>query len=331
MKDEKGSTPKRRGPGVQAPAPVPDPADDAVPGELAPPAIERQKSPMCRVREMSTAARRHETSCSVEEAKQADTPGIVGAADICFAGLRADEPAPLLMRHPEATSTMLEVVLGFDDRVRVTPTLDYPWRCICMLRVIAADGTQWFGTGWLAGPRLVVTAGHVVHIAERGGWVREIEVIPAGDGGERPYGSTVSRRFRSVGGWVRDQTPGLDYGAILLPADAAYGGSLGYFGIASVDDQALAGSTVQLSGYPADKPTGTQWHHAREILRLEPQILHYDIDTAGGQSGAPVWAEFNAKRYVVGIHRGGHVTGNSAVRLTDAVYDNIIAWNGEAR
>lgn len=275
--------------------------------------------------------RRRGTSCSVEEAKRTGTPGIIGAGDICFAGLRADEPAPLLMRHPEAAGTMIEVVLGFDDRVQVVPTLDYPWRCICMLRVTAADGTQWFGTGWLAGPRLVVTAGHVVHIAERGGWVREIEVIPASDGGSRPFGSTVSRRFRSVAGWVRDQEPGLDYGAILLPDDAAYGDRLGFFGIASVEDAALAGSTVQLSGYPADKPTGTQWHHAREILRLEPTLLYYDIDTAGGQSGAPVWAEFNGRRYVVGIHRGGHVTGNSAVRLTDAVYDNIIAWNAEAR
>lgn len=320
---ESGHSPSGTGAGVSSAPPesqAPEPAT-----------IERQMSPLRRGFRRRAALHRPGGACRVEEARRAADPagGSVGASDIRFAGLGADEPAPVEMRHPEAARAVMEVVIGFDDRLQVTPTLDYPWRCVCMLRATAADGSLWFGSGWLAGPRLVVTAGHVVHIAARGGWVREIEVIPGADGAGRPFGSAISRRFRSVSGWVRDQDPGLDYGAILLPPDAAFGAHLGYFGIASLDDGDLAGNTVQLSGYPADKPTGTNWHHAREIQRVEPKILYYDIDTAGGQSGAPVWTELGGNRYVVGIHSGGHVTGNSAVRLTDTVYDNIIAWNGE--
>lgn len=262
----------------------------------------------------------------------ADVPleAVIGAqtrADVRFARLDREELAPLTMREPDANRQVLEVVIGSDDRQRVTPTTAYAWRCICMLRITARDGSVWYGTGWFASPKLVVTAGHVVHIASRGGWVQEIEVVPACDGSSRPFGAVTSRRFRSVEGWVDGEQAEHDYGAVLLPQPVP---GVGYFGFAAASEEMLDGKTVLLSGYPSDKPLGTQWQHERHLQRIEPRLLYYDIDTAGGQSGAPVWTSFNGRLYAVGIHTGGMATGNSAVRLTSEVFDNLTTWSNHA-
>ncbi|WGW05996.1 trypsin-like serine peptidase [Tropicibacter oceani] len=293
-------------------------------------ALETAQSPLRRAILPDLPPVPHDHSqCTVREATHAPQADQL-ARDVRFARLPDDAAAPLEMRRPDTTRRMLEIVLGQDDRTQVTPTLDYVWRCICKLRITAADGSPWVGTGWLAGPRLVITAGHVVHIANRGGWVSEVEVIPGADGAAAPFGAAVSRRFRTVRGWAEDQSGPHDYGAILLPPEASFGDALGYFGVAALDDVDLGAAALHLSGYPADKPANTQWHHARSVGWTEPELLFYDIDTAGGQSGSPVWTVRDGVHYAVGVHRAGEATGNSAVRLTDPSYDNILAWNDEA-
>ncbi len=331
----------------RAAAIVASPETDAPAGEMTPPsgpppllppdgrsamtrALETARSPLRQVPVADLPpVRADHSQCTVKEAASVATNDQV-ARDVRFARLADDAPAPVEMRRPDTTRRMLEIVLGQDDRTQVTPTTDYVWRCICKLRITAGDGSPWVGTGWLAGPRLVITAGHVVHIANRGGWVSEVEVVPGADGGAAPFGSVVSRRFRTVRGWAEGQNGAHDYGAILLPPEASLGDRLGFFGVAALDDADLGAAALHLSGYPADKPVNTQWHHARSVGWVEPELIFYDIDTAGGQSGSPVWTIHNGIHYAVGVHRAGDVTGNSAVRLTEPSYDNIIAWNEQA-
>ena len=210
---------------------------------------------------------------------------------------------------------------------KITITTEYPWRAICSLLMTAADGSGWIGTGWLVGPRILVTAGHCVYLQNNGGWARQIEVIPGRLGSERPFGSVMAASFRSVRGWTQNRNRHYDYGAILLPEGRRLGEELGWFGYAARSDDALSNTWVNLSGYPKDKPTGTQWFHAKEVAQVEERVLTYTIDTAGGQSGAPVWIkQADGSRYGVGIHTNGHVTGNSATRISQPVFDNIKAW-----
>ena len=54
----------------------------------------------------------------------------------------------------------LETVHGPDDRVEIANTAAYPWRVHASLAIVAADGSQWIGTGWFIGPHTLVTAGH---------------------------------------------------------------------------------------------------------------------------------------------------------------------------
>ena len=226
---------------------------------------------------------------------------------------------------------LMEVIIGTDDRQQVGNTNEYPWRCIASLRITANDGSAWIGTGWLVNRRLLLTAGHCVYMADHGGWVQQIEVIPGRQGDTFPSGSCVATNFRSVHGWIDDGNRDYDYGAIILGEDCRYGDTLGWFGYQVHSDDDLKSLTVNISGYPGDKPAGTQWFLSGAIKSVSDRTFEYDIDTAGGQSGAPVWAAMNdGSRYAVGVHTNGATDGNSATRITQEVFDNVTAWINDA-
>lgn len=245
-----------------------------------------------------------------------EKPGGEGAAEV------GEEMNPIIA---EAIST-IEVIIGSDDRKRVLNTVGEPWRRICLLRITFPNGQVFRGTGFFIGARTLVTAGHCVYLHSQGGWARKIEVSPGANGTARPYGSAVSTTFRSVRGWVEGKKPESDYGCIVLPAGSFGGRALGKFGFASFDGPQLLARTAVLTGYPGDKPMEL-WGMKRRIKTVTARTLIYDIDTVGGQSGAPVHFKQNGKRYVVGIHNYGNAAGNSATRVTPAVYQRMKNWS----
>jgi glutamyl endopeptidase len=224
----------------------------------------------------------------------------------------------------EAVYLQPETVCGADDRVRISPATAIPWRWICKLFITFPNNAQYVGTGWFVGGRTVITAGHCVYSKPNGGWAKSIEVVPGMDGTSRPYGSQVGTSFRSVNGWINDAKPDFDYGAIILP-NCSLGNRVGWFGFASLSDSSLNNLLVNTSGYPADKPYGTQWFNAGRITRVTDRKVYYMIDTIGGQSGSPVWRYLNGERHVIGIHAYGGCP-NSATRINSPVFNNIMAW-----
>lgn len=231
----------------------------------------------------------------------------------------------------------LEVILGTDDRVRVTNNQVYPWRCICSLLITSSTGAQYIGTGWLVAPRLLLTAGHCVYMSDEGGWVTQIEVIPGRDATNRPFGSAIATDFRSVSGWTRDTDSDYDYGAIILPTGHRFGDQLGWFGYACRTDDYLRNVTLNLSGYPGDggkapnQVDGTQWFASRTVKDVLERQITYEIDTYGGQSGSPVWEmATDGSRYGVAVHTWGTPVSNGGTRITGELFDNIVRWAGEA-
>jgi glutamyl endopeptidase len=288
-------------------------------GKAAAPTIEKASIPVKRPETVPAAA-------SVSGPKPIDAYwGSFGTA-IERAGARA-----------KVAYTQLESIIGTDDRIRVTNNKIYPWRCICSLLMTANTGAQYIGTGWLVGPRIVLTAGHCVFMSDEGGWVTQIEVVPGRDGVDRPFGSAISRDFRSVSGWTQDNDSDYDYGAILLPAGNRFAEDLGWFGYASRADDYLKNITLNLAGYPGDggkagsQVDGTQWYHSRTVKDVLVKQITYEIDTFGGQSGAPVWELANdGSRYGVAIHTFGTTVNNGGTRITGDVFDNIVLWAGQA-
>jgi glutamyl endopeptidase len=233
---------------------------------------------------------------------------------------------PELRAKAREMREMQEVIIGVDNRVRINNTTVYPWRAICALKITAQNGSKWIGTGWLVSPRTVITAGHCVFMHNQGGWASRIEVIPGMNDASRPYGSFTGTALRSVQGWTNSKNRDYDYGAIILPSNARPGDTTGYFGYAVRDDNYLMSSVLNLSGYPGDKGGNQQWFMALKPKSLSSRVITYDIDTMGGQSGAPVWIKVGDQRYCVGIHTNGHLSGNSATRIVKPVFDNIKAW-----
>ena len=255
-----------------------------------------------------------------------DTTGLRNIAEASFGELHLGMN-PVADPVVEAPAIQ-ETVQGTDDRIQITNTSVYPWRVHASLRITARDNSIWIGTGWFIGPHTLATAGHVVFIyapgTTRHGWVRSIQVMPGRNGSSLPYGSVTSTDFRSVTGWTGSGDENFDYGAIRIPTEL--GNTVGWFGIGVYADSDLLASTGNISGYPGDKPSGTQWYHARQIASVNSRKVYYAIDTAGGQSGSAVYRVISGGRYGIAIHAYGGATANSGTRIVQDVFNNLIAW-----
>ena len=233
----------------------------------------------------------------------------------------------------------MESLIGRDDRQRVTDTELTPWRRICSLQMRGRLGSGVIGTGWLVGPRTVISAGHCVYSEDFfGGWASEITVIPGRNGADEPFGSTISEDFSSTDRWVRERDPDFDIGCIHL--NEPIGEAAGWFGIATIPADDLNDHLINVSGYPGDLGNGTELYtHRNRILRITEQRIYYDVDSFAGESGGPAWIvrSNSAAPTVVGIHAYGlsgtpaalGITANSAPRITSDVFEQIEAWVAE--
>jgi len=224
---------------------------------------------------------------------------------------------------------LFESVLGTDERVRITETQKYPWRIIASLLITAADNSQWIGTGWFISPRTLITAGHCVFIKHSGipgrdGWVKKIQIMPGRNAAQLPFGSLTSTEFWSVKGWGEQGLEIYDYGAIILPA--TFPQDLGNFAFGVFEDTKLLASVANVAGYPGDKPSGTFWYDSRAIGSINPDKVFYAADTAGGQSGAPVYIVDGGERIAVAVHAYGGNTSNSGTRISSQIFTNLESW-----
>ena len=266
----------------------------------------------------------------LEAAPVADTRPILGRIELPTLDRR---PTVLQKTPPDASFAIGEgrlwdeTIINTDDRVQVPDVYQYPWRAICALRITSRTGKQYVGTGWLASPTLVVTAGHCVFLHGDGGWAQEITVIPALNGSEAlRFGAVKATKFRTVDGWIQGKAAGSDYGGILL--DRPLGDELGYFAVGALGDDQLKRSWANISGYPSDIGSARQqYFHARLLVQVNESRVFYDIDTFSGQSGSPIWfTADDGRRIAIGIHTSGSQRENAGTRINGNVLANLRDW-----
>ncbi len=245
------------------------------------------------------------------------------------------------------TRSGLLSVIGDDERSRFTDTHLAPWRMICSLRIHAASGAVMIGTGWLIGPRTVLTAGHCIATREHGAHAR-IEVMAGRNGDVFPFDTRVvdHGRMEVHPRWANGFDPDRDVGVLHLPDEL--GRETGWFATATPTDGELAGLLVNVAGYPGSIEVGGRrtrvngrelWWHADAIARSDAERIFYATDTSGGQSGGPVWTATDQGGAPIGIavHAYGATQlrlpgglapamANSAPRIDADLADRITDW-----
>ena len=240
--------------------------------------------------------------------------------------------------HPSNLWDALRAQVGFfvDSAMwylGVTDTTVMPHAAICQIR--RSDGTEegaLHGSGFFIGPRLILTAAHVVDGQS------ELIVVPGKNGGgtggaTEPFGRFRVTQFRKHDSYGVNGSD-FDMGLICVPAANAVGAGQ-YFDLVEELTQSRPEGVV-VSGYAArwyandaiehfvnDTIDPNRQHMMGGYIRDLPtdETFSYNIQTLGGTSGSPVyWIEDAAtgpRAHMVGVHVAAHdATTNLGCRIT---------------
>ncbi|MBN2910980.1 trypsin-like serine protease [Polycladomyces sp. WAk] len=184
-------------------------------------------------------------------------------------------------------------VIGTDSREQITNTTSYPYRTIVYIEVSFENGSVASCSGWLYDDNTVATAGHCVY-DQTNGWITSATVDPGRNGNYLPYGRAYATSAHSIAGWVNEGLEAYDFGALKL--DRSIGNTTGTMGM-RVEDTTFSylGESVAVTGYPGDKHDQGYYYSMWKGLGTvkdeggQGKMIFYDVDTANGQSGAPVY------------------------------------------
>ncbi len=238
--------------------------------------------------------------------------------------------------RPGYTGEVYYGVYPPDDRAVYYPS-GYPWQCIGKIYVwndASATWPAWSGSGVLIGPRLVLTAGHVVPW-DANTWM--MRFVPAYYDGTSILGSGVESYVSDARGWdvsYRSRLPNAYDMAVLRLYDPL-GDWLGYFGSKPYWKGYTEMRYWNITGYPgaiagAERPS---YQPGIEVIDAKPngdalEIEHHG-DATNGDSGAPFWATWSdGFPYAIGTVSGGEASStedNNVVAGGNAIND-LIRW-----
>ena len=207
-----------------------------------------------------------------------------------------------------------------------------------------------FGTGFMEGPNLMVTAAHCVYGDKtvdsyddglnNPRFPDKLEFYPGLNGSEElSYGANY--QYYSEGLMVNINTDYFlntnadsDWAAVEL--DRNIGTSTGWYG--KISNYYSVGSNVLSNGYPGDKEN-TQWLSEGEILsKMNDFKIRTNVYGVGGQSGSAYHVAYNNSNYVAGILTHIHssdnwetINGTSGVYFTNFIYhylNSFVTHNG---
>jgi V8-like Glu-specific endopeptidase len=189
------------------------------------------------------------------------------------------------------TDNIEEKVIGVDERIQIKPTTSQPYRWICHIR-IQTGNKRYIGSGFLVNipgstTGCILTAGHNLWMETRR-YADSLEVtFPGRDviNISEPT-NRASRLHYIVSPQYKQRFDRYhDYGVIILPGYQRKG--FGYSAV--ITDADLKAATAVVFGYPGDKLQNTMWGTGGKFSTVEQMQLRYTLDTAGGQSGCPVY------------------------------------------
>ena len=196
------------------------------------------------------------------------------------------------------------MIIGEDERTEVPDVImSYvPYSTIGVITAYHEDGTISQGTGFLIGPNDVATAAHVI---AREGITYFTFMFP----------NDLTKTYECIEMAVPQEyydTETSTYDWAVFEINEEIGYTRGYCGWSA---DISIGDTVQVIGYPGDKPTGL-WMAGKQVQQLSEYFIKYDVDAERGQSGSPV-IKAGTTGICAGIHIGSTDTLNVGTRITD--------------
>jgi V8-like Glu-specific endopeptidase len=227
---------------------------------------------------------------------------------------------------------MTSYVFPPDDRKKVTNTSSYPWGTICKLNIQAQNGSHYSCSGAIIDNFHILTCGHCVYTHEAGGWASEIIVVPGMNGDYTPYGYAYVTYMRTYTGWTQSEMVEHDWAVLTL--DQNLGLFTGWMGRQTMDSSnSIYTGTLNTAGYPGDLDHGENMYFDSDLGDRADEYNHwYWMDTAGGQSGSPIWTYDGSDRYILSIHAYGGIDGsdpNFGTRLNTDKFNQINSWLAE--
>lgn len=219
-----------------------------------------------------------------------------------------------------------------DDRQEITDTTLFPWSSICKLYIDAHDGSHYIGSGAIIDEFHILTVGHCVYIHDAGGWVDGITIVPGMDGSYEPFGAAYATYMRTYQGWIQSEMVEHDWAVVTL--DRSIGQLTGWMGRETEPyTSSVYTGTLNTAGYPGDLDFGEVMYYCTDNGDRADEYNHWFwMDTAGGQSGSPIWRYDGSNRYILSIlayeYLGG-IDANFGTRLNTDKYNQIITWLAE--
>jgi len=181
-----------------------------------------------------------------------------------------------------------------------------------------------YGTGFMVGPRLLLTNNHVLGDASQAGdSVVEFDYFVRADGSP----STI-KVFNLQPGVFFQTDPGLDFTLVAVSEVGASGTPLsaqGWNQLIPDEGKAIIGQWVNIIQHPNGEPKQLVLRN-NEIVDTPDRFLTYRTDTSPGSSGSPV---YNDQWEVVALHHAGKPARNAAGQILNQQGQPWQSWMGE--